>query len=779
MILRSIFSAAIASVVIAISTTNAVADDSGSQHALIVGIKNFDPDQLRDLPAAQQNAKQLAELLKRSGYADANVDVLSNAEGAISPRQLPTRSNILERLSDISELEREDTLLIAIAGHGLTGPDGEFLLCPFDGDLEDTDTLISVQTLYAAVDECPAKRKLIILDAIQASPFASGIEPSVSKRYRPALPQLPPSPRDTAVFIACAQGQAVAPASRAIKKRGGFLGVIAKAIQGEAAGADGSVTLPDVEGYVRKEFESASFHPTLSNNCKGLFTIVTHSLGDDDLEKIQKLIRGDRYDEADAIVARRLATHPNDAIALAQRARLIGYHAEQFRDYSRIDEALQAAEMSVSLAPNEALPYIARSNVYRIQKKYEKSLADASKAVQRDPNNAMAHVIKAFAMHHLHDLEGMKREAKKAMEVDPESPEARGTYVAYLFAKGKLNEGLAELDRAIAITPYMPSLYFLKGYGLEKQKKHHDAVAAYNKAIELNDQIPGYFCRRAISLSSIGKYDAAMADIAAAEKVYPEYFDIASARSMVIQSRRGYGHAEAVIAEGLKANPQSADLWQGRGFNHFNRREFTKALEAFNKVLEINPGYAEAHMGIGMTHFERNRLDDALVHLNRATRHKEHLSRAYYEKYRVHVRRRDYNSALVELEKAIKYEPGNAMMEKQRRQLVARGAKSTGAKSATKTASRPPQALPADQARKKASVDGKYSQLLAVLTVRGDVQQYGEFHDYGRWDETNYAGRRNLPPGYWVYVYPNWYIWKTQGPTVSRRPGSLVSTAAE
>ena len=22
-----------------------------------------------------------------------------------------------------------------------------------------------------------------------------------------------------------------------------------------------------------------------------------------------------------------------------------------------------------------------------------------------------------------------------------------------------------------------------------------------------------------------------------------------------------------------------------------------------------------------------------------------------------------------------------------------------------------------------------------------------------------YAGYRDLPTGYWVYVYPNWYIW--------------------
>ncbi|HVS34519.1 MAG TPA: hypothetical protein VMS17_02990 [Gemmataceae bacterium] len=60
----------------------------------------------------------------------------------------------------------------------------------------------------------------------------------------------------------------------------------------------------------------------------------------------------------------------------------------------------------------------------------------------------------------------------------------------------------------------------------------------------------------------------------------------------------------------------------------------------------------------------------------------------------------------------------------------------------------------------KASVDGKYSRLLAVITVPADKDGYGEFNDYGAYDGTEWAGYKGLPPGYWVYVYPRWYIWK-------------------
>jgi tetratricopeptide (TPR) repeat protein len=397
---------------------------------------------------------------------------------------------------------------------------------------------------------------------------------------------------------------------------------------------------------------------------------MSYTLGADDMEKLQWLIRADRYDEADQIIHRRLATHPDDALALAQQSRLLTYRAEQFRDLSRLDEAWEIANRAVSLAPNEALPFIARSNAYRIKQEYEKALADATTAVQRDPHNVMAHVIRGFCCHHLHDLEGMRREAEIGMEIDPEFPEARATYVAYLFAKGRLAEGMQELDRAIAITPDMAALYFLKGYGFEKQRQHADAVAQYTLAIQCNNQIPGYYCRRAISHANGGNVAAAQADIAAAERIRPDYVDIASARAMVNQRQRGYGTSGDLIVEGLKQNPRSADLWQGRGFDLYNNRRFAEAIDAFDKCLEINPSYGEAHMGIGMVHLEQNRYDDALVHLNRATRHKPHLGRAHFEKSRVWMAKGDLRQATEAIDLAIQSEPQNPAYRIQKATIV-------------------------------------------------------------------------------------------------------------
>lgn len=73
-----------------------------------------------------------------------------------------------------------------------------------------------------------------------------------------------------------------------------------------------------------------------------------------------------------------------------------------------------------------------------------------------------------------------------------------------------------------------------------------------------------------------------------------------------------------------------------------------------------------------------------------------------------------------------------------------------------------PPVLPLEAAVQKASVNGKYQTLLVRIEVPDDYSKSGAFHDYGWWNGIEWAGYADLPPGYWVYVYPHWYIWQDQ-----------------
>ncbi len=57
---------------------------------------------------------------------------------------------------------------------------------------------------------------------------------------------------------------------------------------------------------------------------------------------------------------------------------------------------------------------------------------------------------------------------------------------------------------------------------------------------------------------------------------------------------------------------------------------------------------------------------------------------------------------------------------------------------------------------------GKYTSLVQVLTCPEDVGTYGDYHDYGYWDGGTWCGERGMS-GYWVWSYPNWYVWEVWG----------------
>jgi hypothetical protein len=64
----------------------------------------------------------------------------------------------------------------------------------------------------------------------------------------------------------------------------------------------------------------------------------------------------------------------------------------------------------------------------------------------------------------------------------------------------------------------------------------------------------------------------------------------------------------------------------------------------------------------------------------------------------------------------------------------------------------------------KKAGNGKYKHLLRVLLLPGDQASYNQFTDFGYWSGTAYGGATDLPLGYWVYVYPRWFIWRDGPP---------------
>lgn len=73
-----------------------------------------------------------------------------------------------------------------------------------------------------------------------------------------------------------------------------------------------------------------------------------------------------------------------------------------------------------------------------------------------------------------------------------------------------------------------------------------------------------------------------------------------------------------------------------------------------------------------------------------------------------------------------------------------------------------------------ASVQGRYGGLMQKVHCPADIENYGQFHDYGWWSGTVYCGRR-VTSGWWVYAHPWWYVWRTnrEMPATRTRTASM------
>src|SRR5262245_27153227 len=71
-----------------------------------------------------------------------------------------------------------------------------------------------------------------------------------------------------------------------------------------------------------------------------------------------------------------------------------------------------------------------------------------------------------------------------------------------------------------------------------------------------------------------------------------------------------------------------------------------------------------------------------------------------------------------------------------------------------------PEPLPLERSLRTASMAGKFAMLLRQLAAPDDFEKYGDFRELGSREVNEHAGAKDLPKGYWVYVYPYWYIWR-------------------
>ena len=226
---------------------------AGDKYALLVGVHQYDKNELRDLPYAEADMTALADVLRQAGYK--RVVLMTQSEGAKEARFLPMAANIRNTLKGMLEdLSPDESVLVAFAGHGIQYRDeDDNYFCPMDAKLADRTSLVSLLDVYKQLEKSPAGTRLLLADCCRNDPrsdngrAADKVKLATVTRPQQALP-----PGGVAAFFSCSAEQIAY--EDASLKHGVFFHFIIEGLQGKAdLDKDGQVDLDELVTYTQKE----------------------------------------------------------------------------------------------------------------------------------------------------------------------------------------------------------------------------------------------------------------------------------------------------------------------------------------------------------------------------------------------------------------------------------------------------------------------------------------------------------------------------------------------
>ncbi len=245
-----------------LATAAVCSETAGRKWAIVIGINRYQSPGITPLRFAEADARKLAEaLVSHAGFQPKDVFVLTSDRTGY---ELPTRANIAFRFDYlIKSIGPNDTLLVYFSGHGLE-VEGQSFLLTAEADSRSLLTLqqsaLNASDLFRWLGATRAARTLLVVDACRNDPMAGkgDSHSQLSDRMASALTPVPRSadPKARATFFACSAGQRSFEWSE--QGHGFFTYYLVEGLRGQAAGADGRVTLQSLTHYVQREVADAS-----------------------------------------------------------------------------------------------------------------------------------------------------------------------------------------------------------------------------------------------------------------------------------------------------------------------------------------------------------------------------------------------------------------------------------------------------------------------------------------------------------------------------------------
>ncbi len=160
------------------------ADDKGfdvigaaaSRYAVLVGVNVY--EKCSNLRYCQADVTALGDQLVKIGFDRRDIAMLTD-----DSKMKPSRRNILEQLDvTLKVADAGDLIVVALSGHGAR-IGGKSYFCPMDARPDDPEgSMIPIEDLYAQLEKCPARLKMVFIDACRNNYLPVEAKPLVEQQ---------------------------------------------------------------------------------------------------------------------------------------------------------------------------------------------------------------------------------------------------------------------------------------------------------------------------------------------------------------------------------------------------------------------------------------------------------------------------------------------------------------------------------------------------------------------------------------------------------------------
>jgi tetratricopeptide (TPR) repeat protein/membrane protease YdiL (CAAX protease family) len=365
-----------------------------------------------------------------------------------------------------------------------------------------------------------------------------------------------------------------------------------------------------------------------------------------------RLLKLDRYDEAQAEAQKSLHQDPRDSGALF----VLGRASFKKKDFPG---AAGAFEKYVLLRTNNANAYLWLSRSFYRLKRYSEAESACRKAITINPSGAYAHFLLGLC------LEGFERHDEAIVAFQKASSLDTNQAGAYFFTglvqyqKEAYEAALIPLQKAVSLEPTNYLAQVRLGYDLYMLNQHGAAVDAFKEALRLDpDSFDAcYWLGRA--LCHLNREDEAITAFNQVLSLNTNTTDALLWLGICQYDKKDYESAVVSLQKFVSLQPTNDAGFFQLGYVLYKLERYDAAADPLKKAVQLNPDSSRANYWLGCTLSALDRDGEAIPFFKQVLSLDTNLTKAYFQLGRCQYYRQSYQDAAASFQKYVSLEPTN------------------------------------------------------------------------------------------------------------------------